>query len=83
MKLTLQHIGILVIGLAASCLGQQTAQDLIHQLQPMSIGGDAAVREDLRQMTLDVMAPPVDESARTAHEFALQDGINRITDIEI
>ena len=56
------------------------AQSLINQLKVASVGGDATVRIDLRQMTRDVMAPPVNEARRLEHETDLLNGLNTVTD---
>jgi hypothetical protein len=66
-----------------TAVSAQTVGQLIDQIQPWSTGGDATAREDLRQMTVDVMAPPVDEAARTAHEQALLTGLEEKTHVDV
>jgi len=71
-QLIKQGIIILTAGLVLSPAA--TVEELLNQMNPGL--GDGAARTELHQMTREVMAPPVDATARLAHETALLNGLD-------
>ncbi len=55
------------------------AEVLINQLKPPTVRGDEVSRTSLRQMSRDVMIPPIDAARRLVHENDLIKGMNTTT----
>jgi hypothetical protein len=80
-NLTQKAALLLLAGLTMAIAGP--GETYINQLTSDFVGGDSDARVALRQMTRDVMAPTIDETARATHETDLLTGLSNATDATI